>query len=208
MKRLLIGVAFGALLAGGIAYAAIPDANGVVHGCYANENGHLRVIDPSTGDACKSNESALDWNQTGPQGPPGPQGPKGDKGDTGPQGPIGPSDGYADKLTSDVSISGSSYSDIGTSGSRLDLPAGKFILAGRIWLFNSGTTTADVYCNAAYSAIAAVTLQPGQQATVPVADAYSGSARTFSASCNPDGTTVRANLYLTAVRVGNLTVMP
>jgi hypothetical protein len=55
--------------AGGLAYATIPDSNGVIHGCYAKNTGALRVID--TGQACTSKETPLDWNQTGPQGAPG-----------------------------------------------------------------------------------------------------------------------------------------
>src|SRR5436853_380108 len=33
------------LLASGIAYATIPDANGVIHGCYQKSGGALRVLD-------------------------------------------------------------------------------------------------------------------------------------------------------------------
>jgi hypothetical protein len=36
------------LAAAGIAYASIPDANGVIHGCYSKDNGSLRAIDPSS----------------------------------------------------------------------------------------------------------------------------------------------------------------
>jgi hypothetical protein len=68
MKRFIIGTVAGLALAGGIAYATIPDGNGVVHGCYGNISGQLRVIDPSAGGACKSSETSLDWNQQGVQG--------------------------------------------------------------------------------------------------------------------------------------------
>lgn len=70
----LVGIA-------GAAYAAIPDSNGVIHGCYANSDGSLRVIDSGAGQSCKAKkETALDWNQSGPQGPAGPQGPQGPAG--------------------------------------------------------------------------------------------------------------------------------
>jgi hypothetical protein len=75
-------------LAGGVAYATIPDDTGVIHGCYAKSRGALRVIDGSVTN-CKAGETSLNWNQAGQQGPPGVQGPKGDKGDPGPQGPKG-----------------------------------------------------------------------------------------------------------------------
>ena len=61
--------------------AAIPDPSGAIHACYRS-NGNLRLVDKSS---CTSSETALTWNQTGPQGPagaPGPQAP-------GPQGQPG-----------------------------------------------------------------------------------------------------------------------
>jgi hypothetical protein len=51
---------------GGVAVAAIPDSNGVIHGCYRAGNGDLRVVDPSA--SCRKNERALSWNQQGPSG--------------------------------------------------------------------------------------------------------------------------------------------
>jgi hypothetical protein len=79
------------LVCGGVALATIPGSDGVIHSCYAKD-GSLRVIDAQS-TSCKSNETALTWNQVGPQGPqgdPGPQGPKGDQGAQGSQGPNGP----------------------------------------------------------------------------------------------------------------------
>lgn len=105
--------------------AAIPAADGTIHACFKNNNGDLRVVDAPY-DSCKKNETAIQWNQTGPQGPrglpgpPGPQGPKGDpgpqapeglpgspgtegpQGETGPQGPAGPA-GIADNVFAVVS---------------------------------------------------------------------------------------------------------
>ena len=46
MKKLLGGGAVLALAVAGIAYAAIPDSSGVIHGCYS-KTGALRVIDSS-----------------------------------------------------------------------------------------------------------------------------------------------------------------
>jgi hypothetical protein len=83
---LLAGVA--ALpLAAGIAYAAIPDASGVVHACYA-KSGQLFVIDSAA--TCGRDRTALMWNQTGPAGARGPAGPAGAAGAAGPAGPAGP----------------------------------------------------------------------------------------------------------------------
>jgi hypothetical protein len=77
-------VAYAALVvalftAGGVAYSAIPDGQGVVHGCYVS-GGTLRVIDTEAGDGCRPSESALAWNQHGPAGPAGPAGAQGPAG--------------------------------------------------------------------------------------------------------------------------------
>jgi hypothetical protein len=72
--------------------ASIPDANGVLHGCYQKNNGQLRIIDPAVDD-CRPSEIALQWSQQGPPGPQGPmglQGPQGAIGPMGLQGPAGP----------------------------------------------------------------------------------------------------------------------
>jgi hypothetical protein len=60
------------VLAGSLAWAAIPDANGVFQGCVKNGSGDLRLIDGDAGQTCKPNESAVSWYQVGPSGPAGP----------------------------------------------------------------------------------------------------------------------------------------
>jgi hypothetical protein len=75
-------VVVAAIAAGGIAYASIPDSNGVIHGCYKNTNGSLRVID-SGGKGCQIGETPLDWSQTGPTGPTGATGASGASGVSG-----------------------------------------------------------------------------------------------------------------------------
>jgi hypothetical protein len=68
----LVAVAAGA----GYAAGAIPDPNGVIHGCY-DSGGNLKVIDTSTVSSCPKGYTSLDWNQTGPQGPAGVNGVSG-----------------------------------------------------------------------------------------------------------------------------------
>jgi hypothetical protein len=71
-----------------VVQAAIPDQGGVIHACY-RANGNLRLVDKSN---CTSTETALTWNQTGPQGPagaPGPAGTPGPQGQPGTPGPAG-----------------------------------------------------------------------------------------------------------------------
>ncbi len=88
--RLLVG-----LVAGGVVFgiasavqASIPDASGVIHGCYMKSGGSLSVIDSAA--SCKSGQTSLNWNQKGATGS---RGPTGASGTTGPTGPTGPTEG-------------------------------------------------------------------------------------------------------------------
>lgn len=67
MKRSILVAAVAALLVlGGVAYAAIPDAQGVIHGCYklANPNrGQVLAIDTDAGQACPNGYAPLNWHQ-------------------------------------------------------------------------------------------------------------------------------------------------
>jgi hypothetical protein len=79
-------------LAGGVAYATIPDGGGVYTACMLKNVGTVRLIDPSLPASslmshCTSLETQITWNQ---QGQPGPQGPAGAAGPAGPAGPVGP----------------------------------------------------------------------------------------------------------------------
>jgi hypothetical protein len=64
MKKRYIAIAVIAVVVGGsaIAYAAIPDSKGIIHGCRNNGSGVLRVID--TGQKCLASETPLDWVQS------------------------------------------------------------------------------------------------------------------------------------------------
>ena len=79
----IVVVVAAAACASGVAYATIPDASGVIHGCYTNRGGLLRVIDTGSGGRCTSLETPLNWNQQGPKGDPGPQGLQGPPGPAG-----------------------------------------------------------------------------------------------------------------------------
>jgi hypothetical protein len=82
------------LVSAGVAYAAIPDGNGVFTACKLNVTGTIRLIDPSIsgalGHCSTSLETQISWNQKGPKGDPGAAGAAGVKGDRGPQGLPGP----------------------------------------------------------------------------------------------------------------------
>jgi type VI secretion system Hcp family effector len=71
-----------------VAIAAIPAADGTIHGCYAPTTavsptlpGELRIVDE--GVNCAAGEQTLTFNQQGPVGPAGPQGDPGPPGDSG-----------------------------------------------------------------------------------------------------------------------------
>jgi hypothetical protein len=82
----LVGVA-AVLVGGGIALAAIPGPNGVIHGCLKNK-GQVYLVDPGAGQTC-GKDASLDWNEAGApgsQGLPGPQGVPGGQGTSGTSG--------------------------------------------------------------------------------------------------------------------------
>lgn len=85
MRRAIIVIVATASLAtiASVAVASIPDSSGVIHGCYDSKTGALRVIDTGKGQTCAKSETALTWNQAGPQGAQGPAGPEGPAGTNG-----------------------------------------------------------------------------------------------------------------------------
>lgn len=56
----LVALAAVVVATGGVAYASIPDAGGVIHTCYTKSSGAFRVIDTGAGQTCKPNELPLD----------------------------------------------------------------------------------------------------------------------------------------------------
>jgi hypothetical protein len=93
------------LLVVGLLICALPNAgraDTTINGCVTRA-GRLRIV--TAASACRSTETALSWNQTGPQGPQGaqgplgPQGPQGDPGPAGAQGPPGPQGSKGDAGT-------------------------------------------------------------------------------------------------------------
>src|SRR3954470_5410702 len=103
-----------------VVQAAIPDSNGVIHGCIL-PSGTLRVID-STTSPCKRNETSVDWNQTGVPGPAGATGATGPKGDTG---SAGTSSGVQTRVPGAVQFDATA-----TPVVSLTLPAGNWMLMG------------------------------------------------------------------------------
>lgn len=127
------------LMVGGVwaaraAYATIPDSSGVIHACYDMGNGTLRVIDTEAGEACRPQETALSWNQKGPQGQVGPRGP---------EGPRGPSDGYVTSLRGGPGIAVDNSVDVLS----LSLPAGDYMLSATARVQRNQAGTSRVVCD-------------------------------------------------------------
>jgi uncharacterized repeat protein (TIGR02543 family) len=98
-NRALVGAGIlvaGFVVGGAISLASVPDSGGVIHGCISKATGVMRVIDAAksgTLGACITSgplaETAVSWNQTGPQGVPGPKGDTGAPGANGQPGAQG-----------------------------------------------------------------------------------------------------------------------
>jgi hypothetical protein len=149
---LLVGLVM-LFTAGGIAYATIPDASGVIHGCYVRSTGALKVIDSGKGQACNSEQQALNWNQTGPSGL---------------QGATGPSDVYftGGSATNSLPVA------VGFPGqytivASLSVPAGTYLLDASPFVRNDDATTSAfarciMFVNGQSAKAAVVTLEPSQ----------------------------------------------
>jgi hypothetical protein len=199
----LLVVAAAAVGAGvGIAYAAIPDGSGVIHGCYSNTSGALRVIDTGAGQRCSAAEKAVDWSQTGPQGAQGPQGPQG------PQGQRGPSDAFTKYSNTRIDISCCATSTI----SSLALPAGSFLLTGAVQIADStpndfGAVGACFFASSEPGQIGAFKLARNEVATAPVTGLVTlAAAQSVELRCRDDGPDDIAvfSWRMTALQVGTL----
>jgi hypothetical protein len=97
--RLLLIATVLLAVGGGIAYATVPTADGVIQACYQQSSGTLRVIDSNPivgGGKCSVAEKPLNWSQRGPTGARGatglrgPTGADGINGTNGARGATGP----------------------------------------------------------------------------------------------------------------------
>lgn len=203
----------GALVAGGIAYATIPDSNGVIHACYhvngqgaVDGSGNLRVIDPSStnkdGSTCKHDEKALDFNQTGPQGQQGQQGQQG------PQGPPGPSDVWSvNGEGAEKNLPISTWVTLATTST---LPAGSYFVQAQAEADNALSTPSEYSCqlvdssNKDYEDTNANT--SGDWATIPVEAVITlSSSDTISLECISTTALSEAfNWQLAAIEIGTV----
>jgi hypothetical protein len=115
--RYLALAAWALSMAGTSAHAA------VIHACYLESTGALRIIVAKQRSGCSSNERAIDWDQEGPPGPAGPTGATGPAGPAGPIGPAGPPGGqqpssWANGGLSYVNPASSAYFTVGDLASQ------------------------------------------------------------------------------------------
>lgn len=127
----VLGIAAAALGAA----AATPGADGVIRGCVSRSSGAVRIVDTT----CKSSETLVTWNTTGPRGPAGPQGPAGPRGEAGAPGSPGergPSDAFIARNDGPVEVA--TWPEA-TTVVRLDLPAGTYALFAKAVVVNPST---------------------------------------------------------------------
>src|SRR5215467_2987445 len=199
-------------------YATIPDASGVIHGCFNKSGGSIRVIDNSV-ITCGSNEIELHWNVTGPQGPIGPQGVVGPQGPTGPQGLAGPQGSTGPAGPSHAYVtSGGGGVHLGFSNSTLltlTVPAGSYIIDYHTGLNTTATSQVGVDCGLGYNGPAALTdsetVSPGGSfflgTTLASHDAQTFATTTMiSLECITigSGVTNAVNFFLRATLVGGI----
>ena len=130
-KLITAVVAVIAIAAASTAFAAIPDAGGLIHSCFkksAPNQGTLRLIDTAKSEACGNNETSLNWNQQGPQGPQGLKGDTGPQGQQGAQGPAGPATLPTAYITR-VGNTALPNSDVQLTIASLNLPAGNYLVS-------------------------------------------------------------------------------
>jgi hypothetical protein len=196
----IVGIA---LVVGGIAYAAIPDGSGVIHGCYQKNQGTLRVIDTGTTQTCSSSEAPLTWSQTGPQGQPGEQG------EQGPPGPTGPSDVWSVDGCCAVLKNIAPFDTWVTVATTSTLPAGSYSVESEIEIENTLSTftgyacdlvdsEANIYQDTRFSSSDWVTIP--DQAVITLA-----SPDTISLSCFASQPGAEAfNWKLAAIKIGTV----
>lgn len=119
-RIMLAGLALGAALAGGVAWATIPADNGLYTACKLKATGTIRLIDPSGPSSsllsrCTSLETQITWNQNGQKGDPGPAGARGADGIDGKDGLPG-ADGLAG-VKGETGVAGAAGAD-GAKGER------------------------------------------------------------------------------------------
>ena len=226
-QRVLTLSTMAILFTGIIAFASIPGGDGVIHSCYL-KNGGLRVIDST--EQCKSNETALNFNQTGPQGPQGPQGPAGPIGPQGPQGlqglqgttgatgntgytgAIGPTGPAGANGTSDAYIArapASGFISLDSDIVSVSVPAGSYVINSKMTLVSGDHDPQTAQCTLSTGDFSEARVGGGENAgasrmVLSLQDAATFNATTtITVHCNGYHIAVEKSV-LTAIKVNNI----
>src|SRR5919112_4223037 len=132
-------VVVGLILVGAGSVAAQTTSQ-VINACYQKQTGVLEIL--ISGSCDPKTETAISWNQVGPQGPQGEQGPQGPQGEQGPQGPQGPSGISGYTRSTNHGSEQDDYWDATTIGARsletahAECPEGTRVLGGGAYSFD------------------------------------------------------------------------
>jgi hypothetical protein len=187
------------LIAGSVVLATIPDASGVIHGCYQRPEGSVRIIDDSE-TSCRPSESPVSWSVQGPRGL------------TGAPGPTGPSNAFLKDQRGSFSsqlINSPSFVNIVT----LSLPAGSYVVNATAALVGGATfVTAQCAINRASGAGLSDDLQAtlGGSANsfgvIPLTAAFTlTAADNVSLACRSNGNVSTQPSTIAAIQVATLT---
>jgi hypothetical protein len=189
------------LIAGG-GYA-IASGSGTINACAQKHGKHLLY----TGK-CKKGDTKLSWAVQGPPGSTGATGRAGPAGPKGATGAIGPSAGFS-------SSGGDVMSLAGTTVVSLTLPAGSFVINGKVSIANSsaaettgcyllppGVTSISGAIDVSFAATDTTDFEETMSLVAPLTT--SGGALTIVCFSSSASTDAREN-QLTAIKVGSVT---
>jgi hypothetical protein len=201
-----------AAIAAGLAYAAIPDAHGLIHACYspngstATNGTQLNIVDADRA-SCSKGQQAISWNQTGPAGRDGRDGldgAKGDKGDKGDPGVPGPSDAYAN-YGDGVHTIGDGLTQTVAS---VTVPAGSYVLSATVAAGQIDSGPEDLQCQfvagGAVHGVVALLQANGRSAIIGDAT-VTNSTNPIFLRCQAEGGESEASGELIAIHVGTVT---
>jgi hypothetical protein len=220
---ILAAASISTVLAVGVAVAAIPDAGGVIHGCYSGQGSkakggaQLYILDTAS-NICTNGQTAIAWNQTGPQGPQGVQGAQGPQGVQGDPGPAGSSNAYAVSSGGDlIAFSSSNFMTPLT----LALPAGNYVIDAKVLLGNrADDVDGEMLCTLRHGETGNIVIDisgarlfggapsaPGSTATLPLtATVALASPDTMRLLCATTSSEAFAQFaQITAIQVATLT---
>jgi len=176
-----------------LATGTIPSADGVLHACFDNTNGVVRLIDPSA-SSCRTNESATSWSQTGQQGPAGPQGPTGTP---------GPSNAWFAHSPLASSLNGTDRVVLS-----IQVPAGNYVITARVDVANEDSFTRIASCDLSTGDSVTVRLAPPDQAgdeqVITLLDSATfASVTSITVSCSTVNGSALSSA-LSAIQIGTL----